>query len=312
MPIIDQALRLGIEIEVASSGGALQLLQKRFPHLVYHELPSYRVRYPSRLPTWNFLFLLPRLLYVVWLEQRILRKLLNRQAYDLLISDNRLGCYSRRVYGVYLTHQLQFAFRQKWISGITARMHAFWYRRFREIWVPDFPPPDNLSGQLAIPLSGDEPLYIGPLSQLSLLQLSQKKRRYDAAAILSGPEPQRSYLEREIIEQMSKLAGHFLLVRGLPQGKKTPHTTDNVEVLSFAGADELAYIMAQSSLIICRSGYSSIMDLYHLQQKALLIPTPGQPEQEYLAKWHCGKDQFLVQEQGQLDIKAAMLFAKAA
>lgn len=40
----------------------------------------------------------------------------------------------------------------------------------------------------------------------------------------------------------------------------------------------------RSAFIISRSGYTTIMDLVKLGHPALLIPTPGQTEQEYLAK----------------------------
>jgi len=36
--------------------------------------------------------------------------------------------------------------------------------------------------------------------------------------------------------------------------------------------------------VISRSGYTTIMDLAVLEKKAYFIPTPGQNEQEYLAK----------------------------
>lgn len=311
VPIIATALDQGIEVEVASSGGALDLLKKRFPKLNYHVLPSYRVSYPTRFPVVNFLLILPGLFRAVWGEHRFLRKHLAKEKYDLLISDNRLGCYSRRVPCVYMTHQLQFAFRQKWMSNLAARMHAFWYRRFREIWVPDFPPPDNLSGKLSIPLSGDQPVYIGPLSQLSRISLTQETAHYDAAIILSGPEPQRTYLEREIIRQLEPLSGRFLLVRGLvdiPQ--EYPYGSSNVDIIDFAEQELLEEVFAYSKIIICRSGYSSIMDLYQFRKKALLIPTPGQPEQEYLARWHQDSDQFMVQEQGGLDLRSILDLGK--
>ncbi|HKK75266.1 MAG TPA: glycosyltransferase [Saprospiraceae bacterium] len=311
VPIVEAALSLGVEVEIAGSGAAQRLLQRHFPNLIYHALPSYRVRYPVRSPFWNFFFMLPNLLYAVLGERRMLHQLLSARFYDLIVSDNRLGCYSRRVPCVYLTHQLRFAFRQKWMSALAGRMHAFWYRRFDEIWVPDFPPPDNLSGDLGIPLQEDRPVYLGPLSQLSGVPLSQNNIKYEAAAILSGPEPQRSLLEREILEQFSQLSGHYLLVRGLPKGENIDSPVDHIKIISFVGAKEIAQIMMQSRLIICRSGYSSIMDLQVLQKKALLIPTPGQPEQEYLASWHADKGQFMVQEQGKVDIEKALPFAKA-
>lgn len=299
VPIMAALLDDGKEVEVASSGAALQLLKQHFPDLTFHTLPAYRIRYPSRFAILNFLFILPRLLRAVVGEHRQLRKILQGASFDLVISDNRLGCWSGDVRSVFLTHQLRFAFRQKWMSDLAARMHAFWYRRFREIWVPDFPPPNNLAGNLAIPIGRDQVIYIGPLSQLAF---RQKNIQYQAVAILSGPEPQRRFLEREILEQFSRLPGNFLLVRGLPEGSNMIEVPENIRIIPFAGAEDLSDIIAQSDMVICRAGYSSIMDLHLLGKKALLIPTPGQPEQEYLAQYHMDKGQFSIQKQGGLNI----------
>ena len=41
--------------------------------------------------------------------------------------------------------------------------------------------------------------------------------------------------------------------------------------------------MCASKLLVCRSGYSTLLDLSVIQSRAILIPTPGQPEQEYLS-----------------------------
>jgi uncharacterized protein (TIGR00661 family) len=303
VPIINHLLEEGKEVKVASSGTALSLLQKRFPSLVFYELPAYNIKYPSRWVSLNFIYILPNLLQAIFGEYYRLKQILRKENFDVVISDNRLGCWNKKCFSIYITHQLRFAFRQKWSAGLAAKLHAFWYWRFDEIWVPDFPPPDNLTGKLAVPLPGSQVTYLGPLSQLSK---KEERLQYDAAAVLSGPEPQRSYLEREILKQFSALTGQFVLVRGLLKGDELENTAENVKVISLAGADELSTIMAQSQLVICRSGYSSIMDLYKLDQKGLLVPTPGQPEQEYLAAYHADKGQFIMQKQGALNIEKVL------
>jgi UDP-N-acetylglucosamine:LPS N-acetylglucosamine transferase len=47
---------------------------------------------------------------------------------------------------------------------------------------------------------------------------------------------------------------------------------------------ELEQAFNESEMVLCRSGYTTIMDLAQLRKKAFFIPTPGQYEQEYLAK----------------------------
>ena len=63
----------------------------------------------------------------------------------------------------------------------------------------------------------------------------------------------------------------------------------------------------QSEVVIARSGYSSIMDLVKLRaSKVLLVPTPGQTEQEYLAGRFAEHPQFTFQLQKQLNIEKAL------
>ena len=47
---------------------------------------------------------------------------------------------------------------------------------------------------------------------------------------------------------------------------------------------QLEQTFNESEIVLCRSGYTTIMDLIKLEKKAFFIPTPGQYEQEYLAK----------------------------
>jgi UDP-N-acetylglucosamine:LPS N-acetylglucosamine transferase len=64
--------------------------------------------------------------------------------------------------------------------------------------------------------------------------------------------------------------------------------------------------MARADLVISRSGYTTLMDLVALDRSALIIPTPGQAEQEYLADLHARTGRFLVQRQDHIDVKAAL------
>jgi UDP-N-acetylglucosamine transferase subunit ALG13 len=47
---------------------------------------------------------------------------------------------------------------------------------------------------------------------------------------------------------------------------------------------DLQPLLNSAHTVICRSGYSSVMDILALGKKSILIPTPGQTEQEYLAQ----------------------------
>jgi UDP-N-acetylglucosamine:LPS N-acetylglucosamine transferase len=107
-----------------------------------------------------------------------------------------------------------------------------------------------------------------------------------------------------MITQLQDCKKKVLLVRGLPKGKvpmKLNHP--NVEVCDHLGEQELNQKILQSQYVVCRSGYSTLMDLYILRKSATIIPTPSQSEQEYLAKHLDGKYGFTSIEQEQLNLK---------
>lgn len=107
--------------------------------------------------------------------------------------------------------------------------------------------------------------------------------RYDAVILISGPEPQRTILEKIMLEQSEHTKKRLALIRGLPDEKPLLKHT-RMAVFNHLNSLELNKIICESQLVICRSGYTTIMDMLKLNKKMVVIPTPGQPEQEYLAK----------------------------
>lgn len=299
IPIIERMLNANLTVMIASSGSALSLLQKRFPSLVFFELPSYGIRYPTKYAPLNFLLFSPKVIYACIREHLLVSRIIKQQQIQILISDNRLACWSRQVPSFYISHQLQFAFRQKWINQAAAWAHYFWYKNYDQIWIPDMPPPKSMAGKLAQPFRPKTVRYLGLLSQLEKQKTTIK---YEAIVILSGPEPQRSILEKKIRQQLQFITGDFLMVLGLPKSTIQASSKDGLQIVNFLGPTELSSAIAQSKIVVCRSGYSSIMDMIHLQQAAILIPTPGQPEQEYLAQYHASNPLFSVVEQAELQL----------
>jgi hypothetical protein len=147
---------------------------------------------------------------------------------------------------------------------------------FDEIWIPDYPPNNSIAPQLSKPIKGENHHYIGLLSRLERHKIPVQ-RKY--LVLLSGPEPSRSQLESMLLEALQ--GKNFLLVQGKPGNPRMSEIDD--KIVSHLLQDQLSIEIAQSEIVVCRSGYTSIMDLLHLQKKAILIPTPGQTEQEYLA-----------------------------
>ena len=290
---IIKALRQnGFQVVIASDGQALKYLREVFPDVEIHELPGYNIKYgKGSAQLFKLALQLPRLALVSRKEKVILKKLIKRYKPCGVISDNRLGWNSHKVPSVYITHQLHIMmpFNTNWAS----RLHHIFINRFTECWVPDFAGQHNLSGELTHKLSPKVPVqFISPQSQFMDGEAnSAGAKKYHLSVILSGPEPQRTLLEKKLWQEIKSREGRFLFIRGTENGKSlTP--TDNIEVIEIANAERIKTAILASQMVISRSGYSSIMDYYFLGNQALLIPTPGQPEQEYLARYQLHKGRF--------------------
>jgi hypothetical protein len=209
---------------------------------------------------------------------------------------------------VFLTHQVNIKTPYHALTWVVNTFNHYLIQRFSACWIPDMAGEINLSGKLSRPVFKGIYRYIGALSRMKSFD---QEKKYDAIAVLSGPEPQRTYLEQVIIRQASALPYGFLIVQGKTERKERFFLQKNIEVASFLTTAELNEAMLASRIFIGRSGYSTLMDLAKLGMKAVLIPTPGQTEQEYLAEKCRQGGVFFIQRQRDLDLKKAMEFADA-
>ena len=291
IPIIN-ALKEKNTVAVASDGEALNLLQKEFPYLESFELPSYNIRYSFDSMIANMVVLGPGSLATIRKENKRANEIANRWKADVIISDNRFGFRSNLTENIYITHQLNIPSNNPMISNFASRIHHKIINKFDQCWVPDYKGTKNLAGKLSQVNIKTPTTFLGPLSRM---QKDSRPKKYDFAAVLSGPEPQRTILENIILEAFSNSSSHTLcLVRGTNKGSSLKQGLPNIEVFDLLTTKELNEVMNVSAHIICRSGYTSIMDLIQLGKAATLIPTPGQYEQEYLAKRLDGKYNFSI------------------
>lgn len=213
-------------------------------------------------------------------EKKLVKKWIKE--YDLrgIISDNRLGVFNKKVPSVFITHQLNvLTGNTSWLTG---KMHRAIIDRFDECWVPDAEGPANLSGRLGhLEHQWEKVRYIGPLSRFNK---TDEAKTYDLTILLSGPEPQRTMLEDILKAEISDFSGKVLMIRGVIEPHQTVRTDRNVTIYNYMASDELERALNQSRLVLSRSGYTTVMDLAKLGIKAFFIPTPGQYEQEYLAR----------------------------
>ena len=308
IPIIRILLEKGHAVSIATSGMALPLLKQEFPQLTFFELPSYQARYSAKLPLMLKVFLqTPRFLRVMQQEHRILEQVVATHAIDVVISDNRYGCYSRKAKSIFMTHQLTLLMPLglRWLQGLINFFNHRLIRKFNACWVPDFHT-NPITGALT-QTEKVKPTFIGMLSRFRKREVTVDKK-YDLLVLLSGPEPQRSLLENLVLQQLKTYTGKVLLIRGLPG---THVTLEGVESVNHLASHDLQAIIESSALVLARSGYTTIMDLYFLEKKAIFIPTPGQTEQEYLAQQLIERGIAFSMEQKNFDLIKALEASKS-
>lgn len=282
IPIIKALIAYNFEPVLASDGPALLLLKKEFPDLEAIELPSYHITYSKKGKFFklNLIRSLPKMLRTIRVENEALKTIIETHNIEGVISDNRPGIYNKNVPSVFITHQL------KVLSGSTtwlgSKLHQRIIKRFDVCWVPDHEGEPNLSGSLGRTKSYKVPTkYIGPISRFEKVSAQIK---YDILVLLSGPEPQRTILEKKLLKEFEGFDGTLLFVKGMVEDEQKTAKENNLVIYNYMTTKQLEKSINQSELIISRSGYTTIMDLAKLGKKAYFIPTPGQFEQEYLAK----------------------------
>ena len=259
------------------------IFNEEFPNLKKVEIEPYNIRYSHALPLSVKLLLdAPGIFGVIKRERLQLQEIIKEHQIDIVISDNRFGLYNKNVECIYITHQLNI--QAGLFSGIANAIHHHFMKQFHKIWVPDLEDESkSLAGKLSRNTSLQNVSYMGALSRLSIEDKTGNE--YDYLCLLSGPEPLRSNLEKVLIEKANQSDKHICFVRGTAKGLKS-FANKNVTVVDMPNAKDLSQLIISSGMVVCRSGYSTLMDLHHLQKtNYILIPTPGQDEQEYLANY---------------------------
>jgi uncharacterized protein (TIGR00661 family) len=310
VPIIKELQNYPYRIIIAGDGAVASLLKQEFPQLEFVPLPGYKIKY-SKNKRWFFLRLMiqfPGVLLTFFREHRWLNKVKQELNLVAVISDNRFGLFNRSIVSVYITHQLSVKTGNKLSDKIATQIHRNISKNYTQCWIPDFGMKKNLSGALShtVKLRQND-VFIGCLSRFEKNAASEIT--VDLLVILSGPEPQRSIFENLLLEQLQYFEGSVLFVRGLPENFSSPSIVcknNNVSIINHLPAAALNNAIEKSGIIISRSGYTTIMDLVKLGKKAILVPTPGQTEQEYLADYLQKQRMFLAIPQDNFNLQQAM------
>lgn len=308
IPIIDALLKANVEVVLASDGDALALWQREYPKLKTIELPSYQVHYKYQNMFVNMGLQLPKFLNVIHKERQFIESIISKYKIDALISDNRYGVYHPDCPSVFLSHQVRLKIPNILISKAVNQLNKYILNKFDQIWVPDYKEEESsLSGELSHRHDFTAKThYLGPLSRLKQVSDTTQISPYPIVALLSGPEPQRSYFETALKQELQKLEMKSLIIQGKPQANNLHSQEGQVSTIPFLNGSALSAQLQAAELVIARSGYSSIMDFAQLGlQQLLYVPTPGQSEQIYLARRAHQQGVANWQKQQQLNLKEA-------
>lgn len=282
IPIINALIHEGFEPVIASDGVALALLKKEFPNLTAKEIPSYNIEYSKKASNFKLKMLLnsPKIAHAITAEKKATKKIIESDEYYGIISDNRMGVRHKSLPSVFITHQLTVLSGST--TSISTKIHNKYIKKFDVCWVPDMADDPSLSGELGHPKRSNIPVtYLGPLSRFNYQNLPKK---YDIMVLLSGPEPQRTLLEKKLFQEFERSDKKIVFVRGVIEDQHETYVKNNITVHNYLTGIALQNTINSSNIIISRSGYTTVMDLAKLKKKAFFIPTPGQFEQEYLAQ----------------------------
>jgi UDP:flavonoid glycosyltransferase YjiC (YdhE family) len=312
IPLIREILNAGCEVVIAAEGKHAALLQQEFPQLPILPLPGYRIQYAQK--GWFFGFKIiqqiPKILKAIKHEQKWLQEVVNEHHIDAVISDNRFGLYHSKIPTVIISHQLLI---KTPFGGIIEKVlqdiNYSYIKKYSACWIPDYAGNNNLSGILAHPkVLPPNTTYLGCLSRF--VNRADVPKQYDLLVLISGPEPQRSNLEKMILEQVKSLPISALIVSGKPGTPEKQQITPRIQQVNHLNAEELNEAMLASGMVLSRSGYTTLMDLVKLNKKAILIPTPGQSEQVYLGKFLMEKGFFYNIPQEKFNLPDALAAAE--
>ena len=309
IPIIHILEKNNYTVFLAASGNSYYFLQKVFPRLTLIWFEDYNIKYSKgKNLSLYILWQTPKLLIRIYREHHTLKKLIRKYNIDIIISDNRFGLWNKNVRSVYITHQLHIKTpgENKIMEGVLYRIHQFFINKYDICWIPDFAEGFKLAGALSTEATINiKARYIGILSRFNS-EKNKGEQDFDLCVILSGPEPQRTLFENIIMKQLEESDLTAVVILGQPAEDNHSIIDKRIQVHSGLSPAEIQDIVVRSRVILARSGYSTLMDMATLGKKAILIPTPGQTEQEYLSDYVSGQNFFYCATQEHFDLPMAL------
>ncbi len=311
VPVIQEFINAGANVIIAADNRPLAFLRKEFPKLQFITFSSYQITYQRKGSFILKLFsILPQILKGIYKEHKMLNRIIDEHKIDIVVSDNRFGLWSKKVKSIFITHQIliKSPVKSMFFDKILFSFNKTFIKNYNECWIPDFEGNINLSGDLShkyrLPV---DTYFIGPLSRFKNTEQITENKSIELLVLLSGPEPQRTIFEEIILKQLESINSKTVIVQGIPEKDEVKTISEKLTIYSHLDSYSLEKIIQQSEIVLCRSGYSTIMDLHVFGKKAILVPTPGQTEQEYLANYYMEKKYFYAVSQKLFNLNEALI-----
>ena len=317
LPIIRDFLARGHRVTIAAEGRALRLLQREVPECEFLPFKDYPSPYTTtRRFIARFLAMIPVMQTAINAERRRFQRLLTGRRFDLILSDHRYGIHAPDTPSFIISNQLCFMapVRLRWRRTVSYALepiefflemyNARTFTRFDRIIIPDYEDPmNNLCGRMTHGLLRFAPASLYYAGVLSSVRKQRTPEDVDVFITITGPEPQRTQLERVVLEQAHRLPHPRIVVTlGKPEDRRVRRLNDRITVHGHLNRCEQEAMLNRARLVVGRSGYTTIMELAELGKKALFIPTPAQTEQEYLAALYKRRGWFHTVNQEDLDL----------
>jgi len=296
IPLIMELVNKGHEVIFGGNNWQIEFIKKEIPGIQCIFFPGFKIRYSSFLPQYLvMLFYSPLFVFHTLLEHVRLKKLIREHEIEIVISDSRPGLWNRKIITVLITHMIRIPFpvRLRIFENLLLPFSRAVIKKFTYCYIPDFLGELNLSGRLSHGFTlPDNTRYIGILSRFIKEDsgLSTKKELF-CTAIMSGPSPQKEILTELTGRILKETEGVSVILAGLPEAEFIKRE-GNLIVYNHLPVEEMLNKLMQSKVILSRSGYTTVMELFSIGRSAIIVPTPGQTEQEYLAEYLSGKGWF--------------------
>lgn len=269
--LMRQLQNQGNTLIFAGNQAQREFIAREFSNLKTIHLDGYNVSLdPAKSTYLQMLWQLAKIKKAIEAENQAVQKLVLDEKIDLVLSDNRYGLFSSSTKNILITHQLNL--KLPVMGSFVNRKIKHWVEKFDCVWVPDNAVKpvcgELLNARVNVPV-----VFIGHLCRF---KKQAAPVNYDLLAIVSGPEPARTDFANKLKAYLGRQDKRVALVGA----------SGNNSAIAFfenPSSAELEKLINESDVIISRAGYTTIMELLTLEKKAILIPTPGQFEQEYLA-----------------------------